>query len=112
MENEVARASARVADIVAAAERAADELYAQAEKRMRERIAEGDEVPVNSRHHQAIKQAGQDLLVSGTAPDGVIEAVEDATQRFCLGVQWHPENFYRTGEFSPLFEGFVKAAAR
>jgi cell division septum initiation protein DivIVA len=47
MENEVAQASARVADIVAAAERAADELYAQAEKRMRERIAEGERAAEN-----------------------------------------------------------------
>ena len=82
------------------------------ERLMRERITEGDEVPVNSRHHQAIKQPGNGLIVSGTAPDGVVEAVEDPTRRFCLGVQWHPENFYRTGEFSPLFEGLVKAATR
>jgi gamma-glutamyl-gamma-aminobutyrate hydrolase PuuD len=26
-------------------------------------------------------------------------------------VQWHPENFYRTGEFRALFEGLVNAAA-
>jgi putative glutamine amidotransferase len=82
------------------------------ERLMRERITEGDEVPVNSRHHQAVKQPGEGLVVSGTAPDGLAEAVEDPTRRFCLGVQWHPENFYRTGEFSPLFEGFVKAAQR
>lgn len=82
------------------------------ERLMRERLVEGDEAPVNSRHHQAIKQVAQGLTVSGTAPDGVIEAVEDPARRFCLGVQWHPENFYRTGEFSPLFEGFVKAARR
>jgi len=25
-------------------------------------------------------------------------------------VQWHPENFYRTGEFRPIFEGFIQAA--
>lgn len=80
------------------------------ERLMRERLVEGDEAPVNSRHHQAIKQVAKGLIVSGTAPDGVIEAVEDPSRRFCLGVQWHPENFYRTGEFSPLFEGFVKAA--
>jgi len=24
-------------------------------------------------------------------------------------VQWHPENFYRTGEFRNLFEGFIQA---
>jgi putative glutamine amidotransferase len=80
------------------------------ERLMRERIEGGDELHVNSRHHQAVKQLGSGLVVAGTAPDGVIEAVEDPGRRFCLGVQWHPENFYRTGEFSPLFEGFVAAA--
>jgi putative glutamine amidotransferase len=78
---------------------------------MRERL-ESDVAPVNSRHHQAVKDLGKGLVIAATAPDGVIEAVEDPTRRFCLGVQWHPENFYRTGEFSPLFEGFVKAASR
>jgi putative glutamine amidotransferase len=80
------------------------------ERLMRERIEEGDAVPVNSRHHQAIKQLAPGLIVSATAPDGVIEAVEDKSRAFCLGVQWHPENFYRTGEFSPLFEGFINVA--
>jgi len=81
------------------------------EQLMRERL-EGDTCAVNSRHHQAIKAVGDGLVVAATAPDGVIEAVEDATRRFCLGVQWHPENFYRTGEFRALFEGFIEAARR
>ena len=81
------------------------------ERLMRER-ADDESVQVNSRHHQAIKQLGEGLIVSGTAPDGVIEAVEDPSRRFCLGVQWHPENFYRTGEFSALFEAFVRATVR
>jgi putative glutamine amidotransferase len=81
------------------------------ERLMRERV-DDESVPVNSRHHQAIKQLGSGLVVSGTAPDGVVEAVEDPAKRFCLGVQWHPENFYRTGEFSALFEAFVRACER
>ena len=48
--------------------------------------------------------------VSATAPDGVIEAIERPAARFCIGVQWHPENFWRTGEFRPLFEAFVEAS--
>ena len=64
---------------------------------------------VNSRHHQAIETSGHDLVVTATAPDGVVEAVEDPTRRFCVGVQWHPENFYRTGEFRGLFDGLVRA---
>ena len=81
------------------------------ERIMRERL-EGDTLPVNSRHHQAVKEAGAGLVVAATAPDGVIEAVEDPGKRFCVGVQWHPENFYRTGEFRELFEAFVEAARK
>ena len=82
------------------------------ERLMRERLEAGDACPVNSRHHQAPKTLGEGLVASATAPDGVIEAIEDPSRRFCLGVQWHPENFYRTGEFRPLFEGFIEAASK
>ena len=78
---------------------------------MRERLIDADSCEVNSRHHQAVKDLAPGFKVSATAPDGVIEAIEDPTARFCLGVLWHPENFWRTGEFRPLFEGFLGAAA-
>jgi putative glutamine amidotransferase len=80
------------------------------ERLMQARLEQADECPVNSRHHQAVKDVGEGLVVTATAPDGVIEAIEDPSRRFCLGVQWHPENFYRTGEFRPLFEGLVNAS--
>jgi len=79
---------------------------------MRERLADADTCEVNSRHHQSVKDLARGFKVSATAPDGVIEAIEDPASRFCLGVQWHPENFFRTGEFRPLFEGFVEASTR
>ncbi len=77
---------------------------------MKERLNDADTVDVNSRHHQAVKRVAAGFKVSATAPDGVIEAIEDPAAAFCLGVQWHPENFWRTGEFRPLFEGFLNAA--
>jgi len=77
---------------------------------MTERLSGSDSCAVNSRHHQAVKQVAPGLKVVATAPDGIIEAIEDPEARFCLGVQWHPENFWRTGEFRPLFEGFVEAS--
>ncbi|GAA4562330.1 gamma-glutamyl-gamma-aminobutyrate hydrolase family protein [Micromonospora coerulea] len=46
---------------------------------------------VNSYHHQAVADPG-DLVVTGWADDGVVEALEDPRRRFLLGVQWHPEN--------------------
>ena len=80
------------------------------ERTLRERLEDdADSFAVNSRHHQAPKDLGEGLVASATAPDGVIEAVEDPNRRFVLGVQWHPENFWRTGEFRTLFEAFVDA---
>jgi putative glutamine amidotransferase len=78
---------------------------------LRERLTDGDSCEVNSRHHQAVAKVADSLRVTATAPDGVIEAIEDPSAKFCLGVQWHPENFWRTGEFRALFEGFLAATA-
>jgi putative glutamine amidotransferase len=77
-----------------------------------DRLRDQDACDVNSRHHQAVKDVAPGFRVSATAPDGVIEAIEDPTAPFCLGVQWHPENFWRTGEFRALFEGFVEASEK
>jgi putative glutamine amidotransferase len=79
---------------------------------MRERLIDADTCEVNSRHHQAVRGVAKGFVISANAPDGVVEAIEDPGARFCLGVQWHPENFWRTGEFRPLFEGFLEAVKR
>jgi putative glutamine amidotransferase len=67
--------------------------------------------PVNSRHHQAVGAVAPGFVVSATSPDGIVEAIERPASTFCLGVQWHPENFWRTGEFAGLFDAFVAAAS-
>jgi putative glutamine amidotransferase len=66
-------------------------------------------VAVNSRHHQSVKRIAPGFIVSATASDGIVEAIERPSG-FCVGVQWHPENYWRTGEFAGLFEGLVSAA--
>jgi putative glutamine amidotransferase len=67
---------------------------------------------VNSRHHQSVGRVGKSLKPSATAPDGVVEAIEGEEKDYCLGVQWHPENFWRTGEFKGLFDSFIEAARK
>jgi putative glutamine amidotransferase len=66
---------------------------------------------VNSRHHQSVARVAPQFVVAATSPDGVVEAIERPDRTFCLGVQWHPENFVKTGEFAGLFRDFVAAAA-
>lgn len=52
--------------------------------------AVGETLTVNTYHHQAIADPGA-LTVTGWAEDGTVEAVEDPSLRFFVGVQWHPE---------------------
>ena len=68
---------------------------------------------VNSMHHQAVKDLAPTLVVSGVAPDGLVEALESAAGRFILGVQWHPEALTdRDHRMHRLLAGFVEAASR
>jgi putative glutamine amidotransferase len=76
------------------------------------RLSDRHACGVNSRHHQAVDRLAPGFQVSATAPDGIIEAIERPGGSFCLGVQWHPENFWRTGEFAPLFERLIANCAR
>lgn len=69
---------------------------------------------VNSLHHQAIKDLGLGLRVSGTAPDGIIEAVESEDEsRFLIAVQWHPETLWQKANpiWIKLFEALKKACS-
>jgi putative glutamine amidotransferase len=67
---------------------------------------------VNSRHHQAIGRVAPDFVVSAVSPDGIVEAIERPASAFCVGVQWHPENFVAGGDFAGLFRALVDAAAQ
>lgn len=68
------------------------------------------EILVNSAHHQAVKNAGQGLIVNAVASDGVIEGIEDPRRRFCIGVQWHPE-FVINDADKRIFQALISAAA-
>lgn len=69
-------------------------------------------VPANSHHHQSVKIPGDGLIISATAADGVVEAVEHSALPFCIGVQWHPERLWNQTDFTvhrKLFQAFVSA---
>jgi putative glutamine amidotransferase len=68
----------------------------------------GDRVPVKSHHHQGYGRIGDGLREAGWADDGTVEALEDPSKRFAVGVLWHPEE----GEDLALFEAFVQEARR
>lgn len=77
------------------------------------KLAGTDAVEVNSFHHQSVEVLGQDLTTVATASDGVVEAVEDRSGGFVVGVQWHPERDFRDDPFSQaLFQEFIREAAK
>jgi putative glutamine amidotransferase len=70
-------------------------------------------VPVNSMHHQAIKDLAPTLLATAFAPDGIIEGVEGTNGQYLVAVQWHPEELTETQpEMKRLFSTFIDEAAK
>ena len=68
-------------------------------------LAEGDEVLAQCHHHQSV-HAHPGYVATAWAPDGTMEAMEAPGDRFCVGVQWHPE----MGRDQALFAALVGAA--
>src|SRR5207253_7384143 len=66
----------------------------------------GDRHDVKSHHHQGFGSLGSGLREAARAPDGTLEALEDPSRRFTLGVLWHPE----ASEDLALFESLVREA--
>ncbi len=70
---------------------------------------------VNSRHHQTVKCLGDGFVTTAQSKDGVIEALEDPSKQFVLGVQYHPERMLQIAEFqghaAKLFTAFIKTCS-
>ncbi len=89
----------------------AHEISVKADSRLGELFGE-PVVPVNSMHHQAIKDLAPGLRPTAFAPDGIIEAVEGEREKFLVAVQWHPEELLDTQPgMKRLFTAFAAAAA-
>lgn len=71
-------------------------------------------VPVNSFHHQGVKELGSSLKATAFSPDGVIEGYENRNgNQFILGVQWHPERMWREHPIQlRIFEELISAASK
>ncbi len=68
----------------------------------------GDEVVVNSLHHQTIDDVGPGLRVTARAADGTIEGLE-LEGGLVIAVQWHPEMMDHA---DPVFGWIVERARR
>ena len=71
---------------------------------MAENLFQTQFLPTNSHHHQCVHRVADDLTVSGTAVDGVVEALE-WPEREIFAVQFHPE---RMRDGNPTMCGFFR----
>lgn len=80
------------------------------EKSLLREIIDKERIITNSFHHQSIKTTGIKIEIDAYSEDGCIEAIHVNDHKFCLGVQWHPENCYMNDDSSKrIFESFVKS---
>jgi putative glutamine amidotransferase len=76
-------------------------------------ILERDEFDVTSWHHQALRGAAPGFEAVAHAPDGTIEAIEMASHRWLIAVQWHPELSAAADPLQQkLFDAIVAEARR
>ncbi|HVB74373.1 MAG TPA: gamma-glutamyl-gamma-aminobutyrate hydrolase family protein [Ktedonobacteraceae bacterium] len=77
-----------------------------------ERLLGGGSFMVNSLHHQAVKEPGRGVVISGQAEDGVAEMLEVPDRRFMVAAQFHPEEIYKKELIcARLFAAFVRACS-
>ncbi len=67
-----------------------------------------ENIYVNSRHND--KLINTNIKVSAYSTDNVIEAIEDSSKKFLIGVQWHPESLYTYNVLADkLLDSFIKS---
>ena len=72
-------------------------------------ILKAKTIDVNSFHRQAVKSSGK-MKISAVTENNTVEAIFLPNQRFCLGVQWHPERMYSVSFHSKLlFDAFISS---
>lgn len=75
-------------------------------------IYEERALTIRSGHHQAVGRLGEGLVVTASAADGIVEAVESRDAAWVVGVQWHPEDpVAPVRDLDRLVAGFIQACS-
>ena len=74
------------------------------------RLLQTNRMRINSMHKQAVNELGRGLVTCAIEDNGVVQAVEDPSKSFYLGVQFHPEAMLYHHLFRGIFKAFVAAA--
>jgi putative glutamine amidotransferase len=73
------------------------------------RVMGVDRLHVNALHTQSVDRLGSGLVVTARDRHDVVQAIEDRSAFFRIGVQWHPEFMIYRASQRRLFRAFVHA---
>ncbi len=65
---------------------------------------------VNALHHQSVVKLGRGLRIAARDESGIVQAIENESGPFLLGVQWHPELLFWKKPQQRLFAALAAAA--
>lgn len=75
-----------------------------------QRVIQLRSLRVNSLHKQAIDGLGENLVISATENNGIIQGIEGRGDTFIVGVQYHPEYMIYKKSSRDLFKSFIEQA--
>jgi putative glutamine amidotransferase len=67
-------------------------------------------IGANRIHSQSIKRLGRHLRVVAVDNDHFVQAIENTTGQWLMGIQWHPEYLLYHGGHRRIFRHFIQAA--
>lgn len=67
-----------------------------------------NELRVNSLHHQAAREVGENLHVTARLENGMVQALEHTELPWIVGVQWHPELMLMNAPQRRIFKKFLQ----
>jgi putative glutamine amidotransferase len=68
------------------------------------------ETRANSLHHQAVNRLADGFRIAAHDVDNIVQAIEGCSERFLLGVQWHPEYLPQQRAHRRIFVALAAAA--
>ena len=77
-----------------------------------ELILQRKRLKINSLHNQAIDRVGEKLRVSARDLDNLVQAIEDPSRDFLIGVQWHPEFLLYQSAQRRLFKALINNSSQ
>ncbi len=71
-----------------------------------------DKLTVNALHHQAVKKAGENVEIVAKERNNVVQGIENTSESFIIGVQWHPEYLVQQKRQRKIFDALVEQAKK